>query len=69
MVVPRTITFKEKDGRIMSETRDYKISGYPVTKQEVLDQATIIRGNEVRSIGLAARIIREDGRDVDFPQA
>lgn len=51
----------------MTEPRPYKISGYPVTKQEVLDQATMIRGNTVRSIGLAARIIREDGRDVDFP--
>lgn len=53
----------------MSEDRTYKISGHPVTKQEVLDQATMIRGNTVRSIGLAVRIIRQDGRDVDFPAA
>ena len=53
--------------RIMSEGRTFKISGHPVTRQEVLDQATMIRGNTVRSIGLAVRIIREDGRDVDIP--
>lgn len=50
-----------------SQRRTFKISGHPVTRQEVLDQATMIRGNTVRSIGLAVRIIREDGRDVDLP--
>ena len=47
--------------------RPYKIDGYPVSKQELLDQATIIRGNEVRSVGLAARVLRDEGRDVAFP--
>lgn len=50
------------------ENRPYKIDGYPVSKQELLDQATMIRGNTVRSLGLAARILREDGREVELGQ-
>ena len=48
------------------ENRPYKIDTYPVSKQELLDQASMIRGNNVRSVGLAARILREDGRDVEL---
>lgn len=44
--------------------RLYKIDGYPVTRQEVLDQATMIRGNVVKSLGLAIRILRNEGREV-----
>ena len=47
----------------MSE-RLWNIDGYPVSEQEVLEQATMIRGNDVRSLGLALRILREDGREV-----
>jgi len=46
------------------ENRPWKIDGYPVSKQEVLDQATMIRGNTVRSFGLALRTLREEGREV-----
>lgn len=46
--------------------RLYKIDGYAVSEKELLEQAGILRGNIVRSVGLAARIIREDGRDVEF---
>lgn len=53
----------------MTARKDFKIDGYPVSQQEILDQATMIRGNVVRSIGLAARILRHDGRDVTFPDA
>ena len=52
----------------MNEARAWKIDGYPVSKQEVLDQAEMTRGNVVRSIGLAIRILREDGRDVHVPE-
>lgn len=48
------------------EDRPYKIDGYPVSKQELLDQATMIRDNPVRSVGLAARTLREEGRDVEL---
>ena len=48
------------------ENRPYKIDSYPVSKQELLDQATLIRGNTVRSLGLAARILRNEGRDVEL---
>ena len=44
--------------------RPYKIDGYPVTRQEVLDQATIISGRTIRSIPTAKRILAEDGREV-----
>lgn len=48
------------------ENRPYKIDSYPVSKQEILDQATMIRGSTVRSIGLAIRILRDEGRDVEL---
>lgn len=50
------------------DDRPYKIDGYPVSKQELLDQAAIIRGNNVRSIGLATRILREEGHDVELDE-
>ena len=46
--------------------RPYRISGYPVSKQELLDQAEIICGHPVHSVGMAKRIIEADGRDVDL---
>ena len=44
--------------------RPFKIDGFPVSRQEILDQATMIRGNEVLSLGLALRVLRNEGRDV-----
>lgn len=47
------------------EAREYKIDGYPVTRQEVLDQATMISGITVYSIATARRILKDDGREVE----
>lgn len=44
--------------------RPWKIDGYPVTEQEVLDQAHIISGRPVRFFNKARLILREDGREV-----
>lgn len=46
------------------ECRDYKIDGWPVTRQEVLEQATIISGESVLTIGRAKSILAADGREV-----
>lgn len=46
------------------EDRPWKIDGYPVSRREVLDQATMICGNTVRSLGLALRVLRNEGREV-----
>ena len=46
------------------EDRPWRIDGYPVSRQEVLEQATMIRGNEVQSLGLAIRVLRNEGREV-----
>lgn len=44
--------------------RPYKIDGYPVSRQELLDQGTIISGKEVTDAREATRILTEDGREV-----
>ena len=46
------------------EDRPYKIDGYPVSRQEVLDQATMISGQNVRSMATAKRVLEDDGREV-----
>lgn len=45
--------------------RPFKISGYPVSQQELLDQASIIAGHEIRTVREAKHIIVTDGRDVE----
>ena len=44
--------------------RPYKIDGYPVSRQELLDQAHMISGRMVTLISTAKRILAEDGREV-----
>lgn len=44
--------------------RPWKIDGFPVTTQEVLDQATLISGRVVKFFNQARLILREDGREV-----
>lgn len=46
------------------ENRFYKIDGYPVSRQEFLDQASMIVGSDVASVSSAKRILTEEGRDV-----
>ena len=45
--------------------RPYKISGYAVSQQELLDQAGMIVGREIKTVREAKRIIIADGRDVE----
>ena len=47
--------------------RPYKIDGYPVSRQEVLDQAYMISGKPVRTITVAKQVLKEDGREVTGP--
>lgn len=51
----------------MKELREYKIDGYPVSRQEVLDQAYMISGRVVRTITVAKQVLKEDGREVTGP--
>lgn len=46
------------------EKRPYKIDGYPVTAQELIDHGTIISGRMVTDVETARRILAEDGREV-----
>lgn len=46
------------------EERAYSIDGYPVSRQEVLDQATMICGQTVYSLASAKHILKDDGREV-----
>lgn len=50
----------------MSFTNDrpYKIDGYPVSRQELLDQGTIISGKTITDVRDAKCILAEDGREV-----
>lgn len=47
-----------------AEKRNWLIDSYPVTQQEVLDQATIVSGQSVYSIATAKRVLEDDGREV-----
>lgn len=49
------------------EDRPYKIDGYPVSRQEVLDQAYMIAGKPVRTLTVAKQILADDGREVTGP--
>lgn len=49
----------------MSEYRPYKISGDWVSQQELFDAATLIKGQEVKTVREAKRVLSEDGRDVE----
>lgn len=53
-----------KIGDTSMENRSYKIDGYPVSRQEFLDQASMIVGSDVASVSSAKRILTEEGRDV-----
>lgn len=48
--------------------RPYKIDGYPVSRQELLDQGTIISGKTVTDAREATRILEQDGREVTMQQ-
>lgn len=48
--------------------RPYKIDGHPVSRQELLDQGTIISGKTVTDARVATRILEEDGREVTMQQ-
>lgn len=47
-----------------TEDRPYRIDGYPVSKQELLDQATIISGRTISYVTSARRILANEGREV-----
>lgn len=47
-----------------TQGRPYKIDGYPVSRQELLDQASMIAGRDVSAVSSAKRILSEEGRDV-----
>lgn len=46
------------------KNRPYKIDGYPVSRQELLDQASMILGRKVAAVSSAKRILTKEGRDV-----
>lgn len=46
------------------KNRPYKIDGYPVSRQELLDQASMMAGRDVSTVASAKRILSEEGRDV-----
>lgn len=52
------------DGNLAPPARDYKIDGYPVSRQEALDQATIIAGSRVHTLSRARKVLSEDGREL-----
>lgn len=51
-----------------TQGRPYKIDGYPVSRQELLDQGAIISGKTVTDAREATRILEADGREVTMQQ-
>lgn len=43
-----------------TQGRPYKIDGYPVSRQELLDQASMIAGRDVSAVSSAKRILSEE---------
>ena len=48
--------------------RPYKIDGFPVSRQELLDQGTIISGEAVTDARVATKILTDEGREVTMMQ-
>ena len=59
-----TALLAENEGKYAMKSQNYKIDGYPVSRQELLDQASMIVGRDVAAVSSAKRILTEEGRDV-----
>jgi hypothetical protein len=59
-----TALLAENEGKYAMKSQIYRIDGYRVSRQELLDQASMIVGRDVTDVSSARRILTEEGRDV-----